>query len=273
VSIVNSAIGNASCKGRSACTRLQNAVIGDGSCNCDDCCENLPAGCAIPDGECNDQAQGCSDTCPNFGSRSCQNFESNDATLSDGSMSRIADNFIPDSNDSISKVQFYGAYVVDGKPVDGSATPKDAFQLTYYEDDGNGLPGRVIGGPFVQNDEDVPLTVTVPEGTDEVIAEAATMYKYEATHAAVPVTASAQYWIEIVNKSDDKSQWFWAPSLDGDLRAVVDGPPLNGYDSSDVKEVNDFAFCFNIPFSSMGRRRLDKKEVGTKNSLSFYLNA
>jgi hypothetical protein len=170
--------------------------------------------------------------------------------VSDGNLARIADNFIPNADGTITTVTFYGAYLVSGKPVVGSPTPSDSFQLTYYSDNGQGLPGTIIGGPYIQDDEDVPLTVTGPEETEEEISEVATVFKYEATHAAVAVKANTKYWLEIINVLTGTSQWYWAPSLDGDLTAVVDGSPLNGYDSTDIEDGYDLAFCLNIPFSA-----------------------
>lgn len=246
-------------------------MIGDGSCNCDDCCEDLPSGCVIPDDECNDTGD-CSDTCPSFESDKCQDPDTNDASLSDGKMARIADNFIPDSNDSVTKVIFFGAYVLSGTPVVDLPTPSDSIQITYYDDDG-GLPGKVIGGPFIQDDEDVPLTLEAKEETGVLVADAAAMFLYEVAHSAVSVKADKQYWIEIVNvSSDGMSQWFWVPSVDGDLMAAVDGPPLpwNGYE---IEEGIDQAFCLNIPFNTDDRRQLGKEGFGTKNSITLYLNA
>ena len=95
------------------------------------------------------------------------------------------------------------------------------------------------------------------------------MFKYEATHDQVAVTAGETYWIEIFNVSGDDSQWFWVHSLDGNLRAVADGPPLNGYDEDDIEEGHDLAFCLNIPFSVNNEQDSSKDSEGNgKNVLS-----
>lgn len=272
----DSVIGNNSCAGRSACSRIKETIIGSGSCNCDDCCEDLPSGCVIPDNECNDEDQGCSDTCPDFGpsSKECQEPITTFSSLSDGLLARVADNFIPEATGSVNKVTFYGSYVDSGEPVVGSSTPDDHIKITYYKDDGSGIPGDVVAGPFIQDDEDVPLTVTGPEETDELIDDESAMYEYKASHPPVPVEAGQQYWIEIVNVSDGTSLWFWVPSLDGDERSVVD-TPLDGWDSSDVEEGYDLAFCLNVPFYTENRRfwEEDMKRIDVKNDIKSFLDA
>jgi hypothetical protein len=209
------------------------------------------------------------------GSGKCQTVFTDDASLSDRDVARVADDFVPESDGFITKVTFYGSYVVSGTaPVVGTPTPSDLFHVTYYKDGGNGLPGNVQGGPYIQFDDDTPLTLTVvgPEETEERVADSATMFKYEATHDQVAVTAGETYWIEIFNVSGDDSQWFWVHSLGGNLRAVVDGPPLNGYDEGDIEEGHDLAFCLNIPFSANSERdsSINSKRNG-KNALSVIV--
>jgi hypothetical protein len=209
------------------------------------------------------------------GSGKCQTVFTDDASLSDRDVARVADDFVPESDGFITKITFYGSYVVSGtSPVVGTPTPSDLFHVTYYKDDGNGLPGNVQGGPYIQFDDDTPLTLTVvgPEETEERVADSATMFKYEATHDQVAVTAGETYWMEIFNVSGDDSQWFWVHSLGGNLRAVVDGPPLNGYDEGDIEEGHDLAFCLNIPFSANSERdsSINSKRNGT-NVLSVIV--
>ena len=50
-------IGSQSCNGRNACSTVTFAsgfiLVGDNSCNCDDCCNCLPGGVEVPDNSCN----------------------------------------------------------------------------------------------------------------------------------------------------------------------------------------------------------------------------
>ncbi len=177
----------------------------------------------------------CDGPCNESGAN-CQPFDLANATVSDTTSQTTADNFLPDAAGSISSVCFYGAYLP-------AVVSPDAFQITYYADAG-GIPGAIVGGPFVQG---VDLVVSAPFDTGQLVAGLAPIQEYTATHAAVAVTTDC-HWIEITN---DVVTWFWQDSLDGDLTEVID-IGATGYDVGDIDNTNDRAFCLDITHNDTG---------------------
>ncbi|MCO6437501.1 MAG: hypothetical protein J5J06_10470 [Phycisphaerae bacterium] len=161
----------------------------------------------------------------------CQGIDYSNGRLSDGSAAASADNFRPAVSGSVSEVCFWGSYDIDEPQV-------DQFRITYYSDQ-DGLPGSVIGGPFVQ---DSTLTVSPAVLVSTLFFP---VFEYTAVHTPVAVSAGQCYWIEIVNTTS-ASPWYWQLGFDGDnTMRQDDESPLDGYDESDLVRV-DTAFCLNI---------------------------
>ncbi|MFQ5461767.1 MAG: IPTL-CTERM sorting domain-containing protein [Phycisphaerae bacterium] len=175
------------------------------------------------------------DVCPldDAGTAGCQTFATDNASQSNDSAFRSADDFQTLSAGSISSICWWGAYLPAPAP--------DAFVVTYY-DSVNGLPGAVIGGPFTQG---VDLTVDGPVDTGELVAGLAPIWEYHGTHAPVAVSGAC-YWVEVKNNVGGGTNWFWEWSFDGDLATVTDAGP-DGYDPGDlVENDHDFAWCINL---------------------------
>lgn len=166
----------------------------------------------------------------------CQDFVTDNASQSNDTAFRSADDFTPAADGSITEICWWGAYL----PVSPTPFP-DNFTVTYYND-GGGFPGTVHAGPFVQG---AGLTVGGPVDTGALVAGIAPIWEYTGTHAPVAVLASDCYWIEVKNNAGGGATWFWEWSFSGNNRVVVDAGP-NGYTGGDIAQGNDFAFCLDI---------------------------
>jgi hypothetical protein len=109
--------------------------------------------------------------------------------------------------------------------------------VTYYNDDGAGLPGTVIAAHAVSP------TVT---GNGAFFGGTLPVFRFEATHPGVAVTAGGCYWIEIANNLDGTCVWFWNTAPPGDGYAAQDQG--GGYDVADGENW-DVAWCVNLPLA------------------------
>ena len=184
----------------------------------------------------------------------CQGPFPFDGINSDGVLANTADDFTPAADADIASLCWQGNYIFD--------FPSFAqFEVRYF-DNLDGLPGNLIGGPFLQSDQS--LTVMGPE--NNAVGIDFEVFEYSATHAPVHVEAGECYWLEI--RSDpDANLWFWQLAQsgngfslhdaglcqggDGDGKAcavtpcaggVCTGP--DGYEPIDLLQV-DFSFCLS----------------------------
>ncbi len=141
---------------------------------------------------------------------------------------RVADNFTPATAGVVTEACWYGIYVDMTDPdvtVPCDPLPDDSFTVTYYLDDGNGLPGALLQ----------QFAVTPTRGQELEIG-IFPQFRYSATHEPVTVEAGQCYWIEVLNNLDGICVWEWstAPSVNqppgtGDeyavLKNTIGGPP------------------------------------------------
>ncbi|MBK8913130.1 MAG: hypothetical protein IPM64_00770 [Phycisphaerales bacterium] len=172
----------------------------------------------------------------------CQARNIDNAALSSGA-TRTADDFTPASSGNVNKVCWWGAYV-------GCSGPDD-FQVTYYNQGLDGLPGTQIA-QFRQSA--LTLTVTGPAASGDTIAGALVGLGWVGTHANVAVAAGQCYWIEIVNLGVlGTCGWFWQDGEPTNGRLAQDGG--TGYDLFTGNQ----AFCLNI---ALGDASTCVREVG-----------
>jgi hypothetical protein len=148
-----------------------------------------------------------------------------------------ADNFTPAASGVIDSLCWWGFYYDFGAGVDCSPGPGDDFSVTYYEDDGAGLPGTVIAARAVTP------AVTANGG---FFGGSLPVFRFDATHADVAVSSGVCYWIEIANNLDGTCVWFWNTAPPGDGYAVQDQG--DGYDVADGENW-DVAWCINLPLA------------------------
>ncbi len=142
---------------------------------------------------------------------------------------RSADNFTPAETGSISSVCWWGFYFDFNANADCSESAVDNFTVTYYDDNGNGLPGTMIAS--------FPVT---PSRNNFGVIGPVTVYRFDASHPTVGVTAGQCYWIEIRDTLDAVCNWLWATAPPPDGYAVVDDD--GSYDVSDGGNW-DYAWC------------------------------
>ncbi len=169
----------------------------------------------------------------------CQPFLTTNARNSNSTRFTSADDFTPEVNGQLTNLCWWGAY----QPIPGPFP--DAFTITYYDDNG-GIPGNIVGGPFVQSGG--TLIVMGPLDTGELVLGVAPIFEYTASHAAVNVVGGNCYWIEIKNDLSGGANWFWEDGADGNGSNLDDGNgigPPDGYDQTDF-EPDDRAFCVSV---------------------------
>lgn len=171
--------------------------------------------------------------------QNCQSFSTSNARQSNSVRFTSADDFTPAVSGQITDICWWGAY----QPIPGPFP--DAFTITYFGDSG-GVPGSIIGGPFVQSSG--TLVVSGPVDTGELILNIAPIWAHTATHAPVPVTAGDCYWIEIKNDTTSGANWFWEDGNNGNGSNLDDGDGIvgpNGYDRTEF-EPDDRAWCVSV---------------------------
>jgi hypothetical protein len=178
-------------------------------------CAN-PVGCQLPD----QQGHGGGGTLAATSDRNpAANFE-------------VADNFEVTANGSITSVCWWGVYFDFGAGVDCGPGTGDSFQITYYNDDAGGsIPGSLKAGPF---------SVTPTKATTGNIVLFLAEWQFEATHAAVPVSAGECVWMEISNGTTATCFWLWDTAPAGDNRSAQSTAGV--YAPTDF----DLAFCVDV---------------------------
>ena len=175
----------------------------------------------------------------------------------------VADDFTPAGNGSITDISWWGVYIDSGFLDDCQGSAPDTFEVRYYADDGEGVPGALIGGPFAQAGGTLAVAGPVATGgTVQGPLGPIPEFEFTATHAPVPVAAGQCYWIEITNMPSATCEWFWEVSLAGNGRGMMDGQLLNGtlfippdgFDPGDelvtvIGFPADHAFCVNLPLA------------------------
>ena len=108
----------------------------------------------------------------------CQNFDRLAGTVSDRVDFRAADDFTPTESGVITDLCWWGQYWFNF--FDPIQFP-DEFEIRYFADDA-GLPGELIGGPFVQADG--TLSVSLPADTAEGLGgpNGFKVFEYTGTH-------------------------------------------------------------------------------------------
>ncbi|GJM23977.1 MAG: hypothetical protein DHS20C16_03920 [Phycisphaerae bacterium] len=169
----------------------------------------------------------------------CQPFLTTNARNSNSTRFTSADDFTPLVSGQLTSLCWWGAY----QPIPGPFP--DAFTVTYYADNA-GVPGDIVGGPFVQASG--TLTVKGPVDSGELILNVAPIFEYKASHAPVNVAGGNCYWIEIKNDLAGGANWFWEDGANGNGSNLDDGNgigPPDGYEQTDF-EPDDRAFCVSV---------------------------
>jgi hypothetical protein len=161
---------------------------------------------------------------------------------------RIADDFLPTTTGNVTRVCWWG-FFIDGNGFDcGGDPPPTAFTISYYLDDGTGIP---VEPAFATQAVVATAEVDgVHEQDPDIPDDDITVWKFDATHAPVPVTADQCYFMEIVRTGGDGDcVWFWetAPfNPTGDIAfnySMADDE--TGYDYTDATDV-EFGWCMDI---------------------------
>ncbi|HVU62655.1 MAG TPA: hypothetical protein VHC70_01670 [Phycisphaerales bacterium] len=184
----------------------------------------------------------------------------------------VADNFQPNVSGSISSICFYG-YYGPGIPA-GSHVPaagNEAFRITVWQSTATGLPGTMISRIFVGANADAGQNVPAYTGSLSRGSALGTpsslagtqLYAWTASSLAIPVTAHACYWLEIVAVTsglDTNSRWRWVNTTQTTGPASpVDGLSLqlnltqslpDQYSYTNIINTADRAFCITIGSSS-----------------------
>lgn len=149
----------------------------------------------------------------------------------------IVDEFVPDYDQSLDGLCWWGTYARNGEPCKRGLV--DFFEITYYSDD-CGAPGRIIAGPFSQ--EDVTMEVIGPIETYESFPNGAFEYQYSARHDLVKLLGGEVYWISITNSYYNNCAWFWETALGPGGHSIQ----LDDAEHTSAVVRSDFAFCSHI---------------------------
>ncbi len=179
----------------------------------------------------------CPDGCT--GTPNCQPIDPSNAAASTGEFS-VADNFTPLADGNIEGLCWSGAYL----PEDLPGADDDDFHVRYYACE-EGVPGAVLaefsqsGGTLTLNDKQI---------TGQLVAGAANIFEYSASHAAVAVAAGTSYFVEIVNTVT--GDWYWEWGTQGDdfgYQRVGDLPWARHFQTA-----RDSAFCLELGLGAPG---------------------
>lgn len=155
---------------------------------------------------------------------------------------RALDNLRIAADGAITSVCWWGVYFEFASSADCGPGAGDDFTVSYYEDGCLGVPGALRAGPFHVGAATKTATGATAGSSGFVAAE----YRYEATHAAVPVLAGECLWIEIVNETSGSCFWLWSTGDAGDARSVQSG--VFGTTPVGI----DLAFCVDVPIEPDG---------------------
>ncbi|MHC4303309.1 MAG: DUF7901 domain-containing protein [Planctomycetota bacterium] len=162
----------------------------------------------------------------------------------------VADNFAAAESAEISQVCWWGFYSDSAAPIpDCGDTAVDDFTITYYADDGNGLPVS----PPLASFTGVDLTVTrvaetVHPGSNDTPDDDLIVYRYQGFHAGVGVVAAECYWLEIANNLDGTCVWFWETADNGTGVGDFDyslQDDTSGYEFTDAQDI-EMGWCLDI---------------------------
>lgn len=117
----------------------------------------------------------------------------------------------------------------------------DDFRIVYYSSVA-GLPGLVIGGPFLQS----AGALAVQRSSTGRLVNNQPEFEYVATHADVAIPAGC-FWVEITNGGVEGCGWFWTRGSGGDQRCARD--TQGAWDSGDMLQ-NDMTLCLNVPLAA-----------------------
>jgi hypothetical protein len=170
----------------------------------------------------------------------CQVSEMSAAFTSNGLSHRCADDFAFASPTTVQSLCWRGIRMrFDDPPIDCAATATDQFIVRILADDGSCVPGEALA-EFSQADGTLAnVERAATGGSIGGVAE----YEWSATLAGgVPVDAGLRYWLEITGADSRADCMFlWMRSIAGNSSFMQDG--LGVYDSTDVKQGSDLAFC------------------------------
>jgi hypothetical protein len=227
-------------------------------------CDQQPQCCALPwsefcAGVAADQCTFLPQPCPPLNDANCQMPDltgsgglANRAFLglgSDQASNAItADNFTPESTGQVTEVCWWGFYS------DGSATPDcslaavDDFTITYYDDDGNGLPQLPALAVF-SNLVPPRVAAGLHDPDPGVVGDELVVSQYSIIHAPVDVVGGQCYWIEIKNNLDGTCVWFWETAPEGDWFEDDFHYSLHddktGYDYTDGTDI-ELGWCIDV---------------------------
>lgn len=149
------------------------------------------------------------------------------ARPSDRTTYRTVESFTSTQDSIITGGCWWGTY--DSESGDCGGLYPDSFTVRYYQDAG-GLPGPVMA-EFSQADG--TLTVTLPQATGLLIANALPEYLSTGIHEPFTVPAGVCTWIEITNGIPECT-WLWEDAA-GDDRLSLQAPASQtGYSLDDI---------------------------------------
>lgn len=165
----------------------------------------------------------------------------------------IFDDFLPTASGNVQNICWFGFeddLLIPGLQ-DCLMSAGDDFTVTYYADAGNNEPDlNTVLGSFSQSGGSLTVTRTAIGTFD-----GSTSYRYEASHAAVGVTAGTCVWIAV--KQDNGEcfcNWFWAQSdgVGGNGRIAAEVEDNTGTVTLDPASDVDMAFCVDIATDPAG---------------------
>ncbi|MHC4427372.1 MAG: hypothetical protein ACYS0D_02055, partial [Planctomycetota bacterium] len=152
-----------------------------------------------------------------------------------------ADNFVTSVTGSITEVCWWGFYFDIAAVADCGPGTGDSFTITYYLDNGKGVPDTVHGGPFAVTPAKVATGNIIPGAADDF-----TEFEYSATHPPVGAIAGVCYWIEITNSTTGDCVWAWETAPPGDGLSVQDSNSNGSYEYLTERNDYDLSWCLNI---------------------------
>lgn len=179
---------------------------------------------------------------------------------------RAADNFLATADGNITDVCWWGAYTDRDAIFQENAAGVDClnvddFTITYYTniisaENFDNCPDQVKAGPF-----SVAPTRVATGNIIQLAFGDVTEYQYEASHAAVHVTAGECLWVSIVNNTTGRCTWRWETSPFGNGRAFQQENRNQGNNVFPTEwdclrdrtgAGFDLAFCLNILLATTG---------------------
>lgn len=233
---------------------------------CDSAIE-LPGSCCLADGSCVDNqtstqcdnaggtfsgsGSSCAiDPCPlicqgggegqitDFSGQGAGGLVGSTSDLNSGVNVRVADNFTPAVNGSITSIRWWGFY--NNFVLNQDCVTADSFTITFFNDAVD-TPFQVLAGP-------IPVT---PTRTNTGFQTAGRdVFEYQATIPAFAVTANQCVWMEIVNNTSGDCFWLWSTAPFADGISSQHGGDLP-YLETDLQDV-DMAWCVSADIQPDG---------------------